>query len=303
MATTTPEVRFGTSSWAYEGWQGLVYHRTYAKSRFSQDTLAEYAAYTTNSTPLFRTVGIDHSFYRPAGAKQLAHYAEQVPDDFRFCSKVWEDITIPAYANLPRYGTKAGKPNPRFLDAGVFRDLVLGPAQESLGQKLGPFIFEFQRRGIEPTTFLDRLDQFLTQLPPGPQYATEIRNPGLLSPRYRDILQSHGVAHVYNHWSYMPPLAEQHRLLGEQFTAPHVVMRLLTPLGLKYEQAVERYKPYDRIVQPQPQMRQETIALAKQAASAGRSTYVLVNNRSEGCSPLTVKALVEALDNTSPKSS
>ena len=300
MTNPLAAIRFGTSSWAYEGWQGLVYHRTYAKSRFSQDTLAEYATYTTNSTALFRTVGIDHSFYRPASAKQLAHYAEQVPDDFRFCSKVWEDLTIPAYANLPRYGIKAGKPNPRFLDAGAFRDLVLGPAQEGLGQKLGPFIFEFQRWGIEPGTFLERLDQFLAQLPQGPPYATEIRNPTLLGPRYRDILQAHGVAHVYNHWSYMPPLAEQHRLLGEQFTAPHVVMRLLTPLGLKYEQAVERYKPYDRIVQPQPQMRQDTIALVKHAASAGKSTYVLVNNRSEGCSPLTVKALVEALDSISP---
>jgi uncharacterized protein YecE (DUF72 family) len=82
-------VRFGTSSWAYEGWQGLVYHRPYAKSRFSQDTLAEYAAYAVDGKPLFRTVGIDHSFYRPAGVKQMAHYAEQVPDDFRFCSKLW----------------------------------------------------------------------------------------------------------------------------------------------------------------------------------------------------------------------
>ena len=80
-----------------------------------------------------------------------------------------------------------------------------------------------------------------------------------------------------------------------QFTAAHVVMRLLTPLGLKYESAVERYKPYDRIVQPQPKMRTDTVALVQQAAAAGKSTYVLVNNRSEGCSPLTVQALMQAL--------
>jgi response regulator of citrate/malate metabolism len=72
-------------------------------------------------------------------------------------------------------------------------------------------------------------------------------------------------------------------------------MRLLTPLGLKYESAVERYKPYDRIVQPQQRMRQETIELVKRAATEGKSAYVLVNNRSEGCSPLTVQAIVEAL--------
>ncbi len=94
----------------------------------------------------------------------------------------------------------------------------------------------------------------------------------------------------------MPPLAEQHRSLEQTFTAPHVVLRLLTPLGLAYEKAVERYKPYDRIVQPQPRMRQDTVTLVKQAAAEGKSAYVLVNNRSEGCSPLTVQALVEAFN-------
>ena len=98
MSTDRSHARLDTSSWAYEGWQGLVYQRNYQKSRFSQDTLTENAGY---AVPLFSTVGIDHSFYRPASAAQLGHYARQVPEDFRFCSKVWEEITIPAYANLP----------------------------------------------------------------------------------------------------------------------------------------------------------------------------------------------------------
>ncbi|MDE3042672.1 MAG: DUF72 domain-containing protein [Nitrospirota bacterium] len=295
MSTDLSHVRFGTSSWAYEGWQGLVYRRTYPKSRFSQDTLAEYAGYAVDGAPLFSTVGIDHSFYRPASASQLAHYAEQVPDHFRFCSKVWEEITIPAYANLPRYGAKAGKPNPRFLDAGAFRELVLAPAQEGLRTKLGPFIFEFQRWGIEPATFLDALDRFLDSLPPGPQYATEVRNPAILGSRYLNILRTHQVSHVYNHWTAMPPLSDQHRLLEQTFTAPLVVIRLLTPLGLAYEKAVERYAPYDRIIAAQPRMRQDTTALVQQVVAQGKSAYVLVNNRAEGCSPLTIQALVAGL--------
>ncbi len=295
MPVSPSTVRIGTSSWAYEGWQGRVYQRIYPKRRFSQDTLAEYAAYRVHDRPLFSTVGIDHSFYRPAGAQQLAHYASQVPDDFRFCQKVWEEITVPVYANLPRYGTKAGAPNPRFLDATVFRDLVLQPALEGLGSKLGPFMFEFQRWGLEPSMFLTQLDRFLDQLPSGPAYAVEVRTPAILGPRYRDILQAHGVAHIYNHWTAMPPLSDQHRTLNGTFTAPFTILRLLTPLGLAYEQAVERYAPYDRIVQPQPRMRQETVDLIRQAAATATSAYVLVNNRSEGCSPLTVQAIVEAL--------
>ena len=295
MSIDLSHIRLGTSSWAYEGWRGLVYQRTYPKSRFSQDTLAEYAIYGSDGIPLFRTVGIDHSFYRPASAMQLAHYASQVPDDFRFCSKVWEEITIPAYAHLPRYGVKAGKPNPRFLDAGAFRDLVWAPAQESLGSKLGPFIFEFQRWGMEPAAFLDALDRFLGALPPGSQYATEVRNPAILGSRYLNILQTHRVSHVYNHWTAMPPLSEQHRLLDQTFTADYVVIRLLTPLGLAHEKAVERYAPYDRIIAPQPRMRQDTAALVQQVVAQGKSAYLLVNNRAEGCSPLTIQALVAAL--------
>jgi uncharacterized protein YecE (DUF72 family) len=128
MSTDLSHTRFGTSSWAYEGWQGLVYQRPYPKSRFSQDTLTEYAGYAVDGVPLFPTVGIDHSFCQSASTRQLAHYAEQVPEHFRFCSEVWEEITIPAYPNLPRYGAKAGKPNPLFLDTGAFRDMVWAPA-------------------------------------------------------------------------------------------------------------------------------------------------------------------------------
>ena len=67
-------------------------------------------------------------------------------------------------ATEPKPGT-----HPRFLDTDVFRDLVWAPAQESLGSKLGPFIFEFQRWGMEPAAFLEALDRFLGTLPPGPQ--------------------------------------------------------------------------------------------------------------------------------------
>lgn len=288
-------VRFGTSSWAYEGWQGQVYHRTYAAGRFSKESLAEYAAYAPGGPPLFRTVGIDHTFYRPATPAQLAHYAAQVPSDFHFCSKVWEELTIPTYANLPRYGVKAGKTNPRFLDVSAFHDRVLQPCVEGLPGRVGPFIFEFQRTGLDPEPFLDALDRFLAKLSPGHPYAVEIRNPVLLSPRYRDMLQAHGVAHTYNHWTGMPPLLMQHRLLGERFTAAFVVMRLLTPLGLRYASAVERYAPYNRIVTVQPQMRRDAASLIHAAASQGVMPYVLVNNRSEGNAPLTIQAIVEAL--------
>jgi len=126
-----------------------------------------------------------------------------VPEHFRFCSKVWEEITLPTSVSLPRYGAKVGKPHSRFLDTGTFRDPAWVPAHESLRSTLGPFIFEFQRWGMEPTAFPEALDRFLGTSPPGPQYATEVHNPAVLGSRYRNILRTHHVSHAYNcTWQY-----------------------------------------------------------------------------------------------------
>lgn len=142
--------------------------------------------------------------------------------------------------------------------------------------------------------FCSRLDTFFSQLPKDFRYAVEIRNAGLLDPDYRQVLENHGVAHVYNHWSYMPPLTEQHQRM-EHFTAPFTVLRLLTPLKMTYEAAKKRAEPYTKIVGELPEMRQDTVELVHRAIKEKRKAYVLVNNRSEGNAPLTIQALRNAL--------
>lgn len=291
----SPLIRFGTSTWTYEGWQGQVYKKTYAKTKFARECLGEYCQYLYNGEPLFRTVGNDSTFYRPPTANQLRHYLTQIPEDFEMCFKVWDEMTIPTYAKQPRYGSRAGQPNERFLDAKLFNDLVLAPYREAnFSPHTGPFLFEFQRHGIPADEFCSKLDTFFGQLPKDFRYAVEIRNAGLLGPVYRDMLSLHGVAHVYNHWSYMPPLAEQHQKL-DTFTAPFTVLRLLTPLKITYEAAKLRAQPYDKIVGELPEMRKHTVALVKQAIADQRFAYVIVNNRAEGNAPLTVQALTELL--------
>jgi uncharacterized protein YecE (DUF72 family) len=255
----------------------------------------EYCQYQYQGEPLFRTVGNDSTFYRPSTANQLRHYLTQIPEDFEMCFKVWEEITIPSYAKQPRYGARAGQPNPRFLDATLFTELVLTPYRDAKFEPhTGPFLFEFQRHGMSSDEFCSRLDQFFLRLLREFRYAVEVRNPGLLGFNYLQVLSRHGVAHIYNHWSAMPPLVEQHtRMQG--FTAAFTVLRLLTPLKLSYEAAKKRAEPYTKIVEELPQMRQEAVQLVKQAVDAGRHAYVLVNNRSEGNAPLTVQALAEML--------
>jgi uncharacterized protein YecE (DUF72 family) len=291
----SPLIRFGTSTWAYEGWQGQVYKRNYAKSTFVRECLGEYCQYEDQGELLFRTVGNDATFYRPPTATLLRHYLTQIPKDFEMCCKVWELITIPFFARQARFGAHAGQANPRFLDANVFKDLVLAPNREAkFEEHTGPFLFEFQRHGMSTDEFCSRLDKFFLQLPRDFRYAVEVRNPGLLGCSYRQVLSRHGVAHVYNHWSSMPPLTDQHsRMQG--FTAMFTVLRLLTPLGMSYAAAKKRAAPYTKIVEALPQMRREAVELVRKATAENRRAYVLVNNRSEGNAPLTVQGLVGML--------
>ena len=291
----SPLIRFGTSTWAYEGWQGQVYKRNYAKSTFVRECLAEYCQYLYNGETLFRTVGNDSTFYRAPTAQQLTRYLNQIPEDFEMCFKVWEEITIPSYALHNRYGTNAGQPNPRFLDAQLFKDFVLTPHRKAQFEAhTGPFLFEFQRHGMSASEFLGKLDQFFFQLPKHFIYAVEIRNAGLLGPEYQKVLEAHGVAHVYNHWSSMPSLADQHNRMG-RFTTPFTVLRLLTPLKISYEAAKKRAQPYTMIVGEIPEMRRDTVELVRKAVAENRRAYVLVNNRAEGNAPSTIQALTDEL--------
>lgn len=145
-----------------------------------------------------------------------------------------------------------------------------------------------------PSEFVGKLDAFFGQLPRDFSYAVEIRNAGLLGPLYGDMVASHGVAHVYNHWSFMPSLHEQHQKMNA-FTAPFAVLRLLTPLKMSYEAAKKRAEPYNKIVGELPEMRKEAVVLIKNAIGHNRRVYVLVNNRLEGNAPLTVQALTDLL--------
>ncbi|HJR76608.1 MAG TPA: DUF72 domain-containing protein [Nitrospiraceae bacterium] len=290
----SPLILLGTSTWTYEGWKGQVYNKPYPKGRFKQDCLAEYADYEFEGEKLFRTVGIDHSFYGPPPARQLAHYASLLPPGFQACAKVWEEITVPVYPSGLRYAKKSGA-NPHFLDAGYFMEQVVPPFAEAFQGHTGPFIFEFQRTGIEPKEFLPRLDQFLSRLPTDFEYAVEIRNPAVLGPEYHSILKAHGASHVYTHLYGMPAPEQQHGKLGETFTAPFVLLRLMTPLDKKYHDAVKAYQPYDKLVRPLPDMRRQAVSLVHRAVADQRRAYVLVNNRSEGNAPDTVKALYARL--------
>ena len=73
------------------------------------------------------------------------------------------------------------------------------------------------------------------------------------------------------------------------------VARLMIPPGKRYADLKAAFDPFDRLVAPQPGMRDDVVRLARACAEAGSELFVIVNNKVEGSSPRTVVALAELL--------
>jgi len=296
LAARLPEIlRFGTSSWTYPGWTGLIYEKEYPKTGSSAAMLAEYARF-----PIFRTVGIDSTFYAPPSASMLESYAKALPPGFPCVSKVWDRITVHTFSKA-RYKATGGELNPDFLNADLFKTEVLEPYQQHFGGHMGPFVFEFQTIAraakLDGQAFADLLDGFFSKLPREVPYAVEIRNKEYLAPPYFAVLREHNVAHVFNSWTRMPPVGEQAEIPGS-FSAPFTVARILLRPGRTYSDAVDAFAPYDRIHDRNPELRQDVAALIRQAAALRIPAYILVNNRAEGSAPLTIAAIAALLTDT-----
>src|SRR2546425_8877699 len=107
-------------------------------------------------------------------------------------------------------------------------------------------------RSPDPLEWADQLDRFCEQLPAGPRYAVELRNPELLTDIHGEVLKRHAVAHVFNSWTDVPAIGAQ-LALGWTFTAPFTVARALLKPGRAYSDAVKLFEPYDRLREPLPE--------------------------------------------------
>ena len=281
-------IRFGTSTWTYDGWFGDVYHRRYRGPEPAR-RLEEYARY-----PLFRTVGIDSAFYDPPSEDELRSYARALPPGFPCVSKVWDRITAKRLGQDASQPGLAGMRNPDFLNAALFKDAVLGPYSEVFKDHAGCFVFEFQAmRGKDlpdPLQWADQLDDFFKELPGDFRYAVELRNLELLTGVHGEVLKRHGVGHVFNSWTEMPPIGEQIDL-GWTFSAGFTVARALLKPGRRYADAVKQFQPYDRVQEPQPALRQDLLELVRQALRRRIEAFILANNRAEGNAPATIRAV------------
>lgn len=288
-------VWIGTSSWKYEGWLGQIYTREryfergrFSEKRFQNTCLAEYAE-------TFPIVCGDFSFYQFPSDAYWRRLFGSAPQSLLYAFKAPEQITAPVFPRHERYGAQAGTRNEFFLDAVLFQEEFLRRLEPYRSQ-VAVIILEFgafSRQSYQDAgAFAADLENFLSCLPQTFRYAVEIRNANFLVSDYFDCLRAHGVAHVFNAWTRMPDLELQLRL-PQAFTADFTVCRALLRRGRGYEEAVRMFQPYDRIQDPNPEVRAALRTLIQQSRQGRRTAYIFVNNRLEGNAPETIRAIVE----------
>ncbi|MBS0537125.1 MAG: DUF72 domain-containing protein [Proteobacteria bacterium] len=293
-----PEIRLGTSSWFFPGWRGLVYEGVYPQTALSKRGLAAYA-----QIPLLRTVSLDRTFYAPITTVEYVRYATQVPDGFSFVVKA---PALVCDAVVRGEDGRARVPNPHFLDAAIATREFVVPCLEGLGDKAGPLVFQISPlpRGLveEAAVVIERLAAFFAALPPvlgnrRPIYALELRNAELLTPRLMRMLKEQGVRYCVGLHDRMPEVERQAvALKALDGDAPgDLVVRWNLHRGFLYQAAKQRYEPFDKLVDEDPESRRMLARMAAAAFKAKRRVWITANNKAEGSAPLSLLKLSEEI--------
>ncbi|MBV9390917.1 MAG: DUF72 domain-containing protein [Verrucomicrobia bacterium] len=286
-------VYVGTSSWKYSGWLGMLYDRTryetkgkFSLARFEDECLAEYCQFLS-------TVCVDAGYYKFPDLAYLDRLFRDVPSYCRLSFKVTDIITLRRFPALARYGAEQGKLNPLFLSSNLFLESFFMPLQE-FRARIGVLIFEFaefRASDLEPESFLERLERFLGALPSDWQYGVELRSRSFVTPDYFRLLSKFRVAHVFNQWNRMPSVKRQLQWPGS-VTTDFTVGRFLLRPGKSYQEAVERFSPYQETREIDPSARNAARKLIWDVPmKEGRPTFVYINNRLEGNALNTIWAV------------
>lgn len=289
-------VYLGTSSWSFPGWKDLVWEGDHTESTLAKQGLAAYAQH-----PMLRSVSLDRSFYRPLSASQYAAYAAQVPEHFRFVVKAPSLVTDAMVRAADGRGMQA---NPAFLDPALAIAEFVQPAVEGLGARIGSLVFQLSPL---PGTWLRRLPEFfdrleamlasLPLLPEGGTVAVEVRNAQLLVPEFAALLKRTGATYCLGLHARMPPITAQLPMLRALWPGPLVCRWSLNRKhgAYGYEEAKSLYEPFDRLVDPDPDTRDVLARVIVASVAAGFHSFVTINNKAEGCAPLSVQELAKAI--------
>ena len=243
------ELLLGTQGFSFDDWVGPFYPGKTPKRRY----LEEYAQH-------FSTVEIDSTFYAIPRSSVVQGWKDRTPDGFRFAAK------------FPKLISHEKKLEDAQGDAEAF----IGTMQ-ILGEKLGVLTLQFAY-DFTPE-FMERLEDFLSNLPQGPRYAVEVRNRKWLTEKFRSLLTRQQVALVLQDLHYMPKL--------DWLTTDFTVIRWL---GRRKDIAV-----FDRIQIDRTEVLWKWAERAERFLQDGVDIYGYFNNHFAGHSPESVRQFASML--------
>jgi uncharacterized protein YecE (DUF72 family) len=309
-----PYVSIGTASDRYAGWIGQIYSPDRYSNRItSRQNRVGGRSFRERVLPIesvqeyfehFEVLELDFTFYRllletdgqPTHNYQvLKNYQQHLGEDDLLFLKVPQIVFA---QKLRRRGEFVE--NSDYLNAEVFTRQFYLPAVELLGRHIQGFIFEqeYQRKKDRPAPqrVADEMDRFFESIPNDDRYHVELRTESLLAPPLFEVMKRHGVGQVLSHWTWLPSLGKQFSQSGNTFlnASGHAILRLLTPRGMRYEEAYAKAHPFDRHVEGMvtPRMIEDTVELMGRAVQQKAHINVIVNNRAGGNAPLIARQIV-----------
>lgn len=253
----------------------------------------------------FSVLEIDYTFYRPLLEKDgqptqnyqvLQHYCRYLKDGDRIILKVPQMITAQKIRRAGQYLENEAYLNPR-----IFTEQFYEPAVKLLGSNLAGFIFEQEYQRKEDRPSVDKMSQdlngFFRAIPKDTRYHLELRTDLYLRESVFEVLENHGVGQVLSHWTWLPPLRKQLAKASGRFYngGNECVIRLMTPLNMRYEDAYLMAYPFDRMADGmlQPEMALETVEIVKTAIEKGLLVNLIINNRAGGNGPLIAEEIAK----------
>jgi len=310
-----PKILMGTASDRYAGWVRQIYTKERYEGRISRRTnTVGGEPFVEETLPVesveeyfehFSVLEIDYTFYsllmdedgKPSqNFHVLKRYRENMKKNDRLVLKVPQMISA---QKLRRGGQYVE--NETYLSTEMFIKRFYEPANEILGATLTGLIFEqeYQRKQdrVPVKKMAEELDGFFESAPKDTRYHIELRTDAYLRSPVFEVLEKHGVGQVLSHWTWLPPLRKQmakadHRVFN---SGRQRIVRLMTPIGMRYEDAYAKAHPFDKLVggMIQPGMVQETAEIMRKAITDSVETSILINNRAGGNAPLIAQKVAE----------
>ena len=316
-----PSVRFGSASDRYAAWIDQVYPRdVWAGEVKTRKKSVGGQSYEERLLPVacvedyflhFGVLEVDSTYYRPLveetgkpspGLFTLEHYSDASPAGARFLLKAPQQVVA---RRLRRKvdGRWTYIENPDYLDPELFTRRFLEPARSKLGVKLAGIILEqpYERAAESPPPdqFVAEWDRFISEVPNDAAYHLEVRSSHQLTPTYLEWLANRSLGFCFSHWQWLPPIIDQWRLVGEQFSCSSqtAIIRLIQPRDMDFNTSWRLAYPFEgpaaglSNTRDAQRMVDETTALMFKAIEADVTLNVIGNNRAWGNTPDLARTL------------